>query len=30
MYPDWLEERFGDEIPDWAEKRWGDEKDDED
>ena len=24
MYPDWLEERFGDDIPDWAEERWGD------
>jgi hypothetical protein len=22
-YPDWLEERFGDDIPDWAEERWG-------
>jgi hypothetical protein len=24
MYPDWLEERFGDDIPNWAEERWGD------
>ena len=30
MYPDWLEERFGDDIPDWAEERWGDDEDDED
>ena len=28
-YPDWLEDRFGDDIPDWAEERWGDEDDDE-
>lgn len=26
-YPDWLEERFGDDIPDWAEERWGDDDD---
>lgn len=24
-YPDWLIERFGDDIPQWAEERWGDE-----
>ena len=24
-YPDWVEERFGDDIPDWAEDRWGDD-----
>ena len=30
MYPDWVEERFGDDIPDWAEERWGDSDDDED
>lgn len=30
MYPDWLEERFGDDIPDWAEERWGNEDDDDD
>lgn len=29
MYPDWVEERFGDDIPDWAEERWGN-SDDED
>ncbi len=33
-YPDWLIERFGDDIPQWAEERWGDEEecddDDED
>jgi hypothetical protein len=28
MYPDWLEERFGDDIPDWAEERWGDAESD--
>lgn len=28
MYPDWLEDRFGDNIPDWAEDRWGDDDDD--
>ena len=26
-YPDWLIERFGDDIPQWAEERWGDEGD---
>lgn len=30
MFPDWLEERFGDNIPDWAEERWGNSNDDED
>ena len=29
-YPDWTEERFGDDIPAWAEERWGDEDDDDD
>lgn len=29
MFPDWLEERFGDNIPDWAEERWGNSDDDE-
>lgn len=29
MYPDWLEDRFGDDIPDWAEERWGDDDDDD-
>lgn len=29
MYPDWVEERFGDDIPDWAEERWGNSDDDE-
>jgi hypothetical protein len=28
MYPDWVEDRFGDDIPDWAEDRWGDDDDD--
>lgn len=23
-YPDWLKERFGDDISDWAEEIWGD------
>lgn len=27
MYPNWLEDRFGDDIPDWAEDRWGDDDD---
>ena len=30
MYPDWVEDRFGDDIPDWAEDRWGDNDDDDD
>ena len=29
-YPDWIEERFGDDIPALAEERWGDEDDDDD
>lgn len=29
MYPNWLEDRFGDDIPDWAEDRWGDNDDDD-
>ena len=29
-YPDWIEERFGDDIPDWAEERWGGTEDDDD
>lgn len=29
-YPDWIEERFGDDIPDWAEERWGNDTDDDD
>lgn len=29
-YPDWVEERFGDNIPDWAEERWGDDDDNDD
>lgn len=28
-YPDWLEDRFGDDIPEWAEDRWGDDEDDD-
>ena len=30
MFPDWVEERFGDPIPNWAEERWGNLDDDED
>ena len=30
MYPDWLEDRFGDDIPDWTEERWGNDDDDDD
>lgn len=30
MYPNWLEDRFGDDIPDWAEERWGDDDDNDD
>ena len=30
MYPDWVEDRSGDDIPDWAEDRWGDDDDDDD
>ena len=30
MYPDWVDDRFGDDIPDWAEERWGDDDDDDD
>lgn len=26
-YPDWVEDRFGDDIPDWVEERWGDNDD---
>lgn len=29
-YPDWVEDRFGDDIPDWAEDRWGDDDDNDD
>ena len=29
MYPNWLEDRFGDDIPDWAEDRWGNDDDDQ-
>lgn len=29
QYPDWLKERFGDDIPEWAEDRWGDDKNDD-
>lgn len=28
QYPDWLKERFGDDIPEWAEDRWGDDNKD--
>lgn len=27
-YPDWVEDRFGDDIPDWADDRWGDDDED--
>ena len=30
MFPDWIEDRFDDNIPDWAEDRWGDDDDDDD
>lgn len=30
MYPDWVEDRFCDDIPDWAEDRWGDDDSDSD
>lgn len=30
MYPDWVEDRFGNDIPDWAEERWGDDDSDSD
>ena len=29
-YPEWVEDRFGDDIPDWAEERWGNRDDDDD
>lgn len=29
-YPDWVVDRFGDDIPEWAEERWGDDDDDKD
>ena len=29
MFPDWVEDRFGDDIPDWAEDRWGDDDNDD-
>lgn len=29
-YPDWLEDRFGDDIPEWAEDRWGDDDSNDD
>lgn len=28
-YPEWVEDRFGDDIPDWAQDRWGDDDDDD-
>lgn len=28
-YPEWVEDRFGDDIPDWAQDRWGDDEDDD-
>ncbi len=24
IYPDWVEERFGNNIPDWVKNRWED------
>lgn len=30
MFPNWVEDRFGDDIPDWAEDRWRDDDDDDD
>lgn len=30
MFPDWVEDRFGDDIPDWAKDRWGNDDDDDD
>lgn len=29
-YPDWVEDRFGDDVPEWAEERWGDDDDSDD
>ena len=29
-YPDWVEDRWGDDVPDWAEGRWGDDNDSSD
>lgn len=29
-YPEWVEDRFGDDVPDWAQDRWGDDDDDDD
>ena len=29
-YPDWVEDRFGDDVPEWAEERWGDDENDSD
>ena len=28
-YPDWLKDRFGNDIPYWAEERWGDDADEQ-
>ena len=28
-YPEWVEDRFGDDIPEWAEERWGDDDNDD-
>lgn len=30
QYPDWVEDRFRDDIPEWAEDRWGHDDDDDD
>ena len=24
-YPDWLKDRFGNDVPEWAKDRWGDD-----
>ena len=29
-YPDWVEDRFGDDIPECAEDRWGDDDSNDD
>lgn len=29
-YPDWVVERFGNDVPTWAEERWGDSNNNDD
>ena len=24
-YPDWVKDRFGNDVPEWARERWGDD-----